>query len=383
MTGVSQLTYEGVIEHLRRAYDGKAQERETRAISDWKIEERARFLSLLQAEGKRRLLEIGAGAGHHARFFQDSGLEVVCTDLSPEMVRLCREKGLTAYVMDFMGLDFAEGSFDAVFALNCLVHVPRRELPRVLQVIRTVLSPGGLFYLGVYGGRAHEGVWPEDTYEPKRFFCFQTDEQLCATATEFFELVRFERVPLDWDLDFHFQSLTLRREPNTVVEAAAESLDIFIPLLDEVGQWLWDKGVKQWALGTFQGDRDRLRFLVENGCLLLAYQGQRLAGGCILTEVDPGWSMSSAEAMYLSSLAVARFAAGQGLGDRIVDGCVRAARRRGKSQIRLDCWDGNEFLKSFYRRLGFRMLEAVQERDYYIRLFEKDVETGGDGDEQS
>ena len=175
MTEVSQLTYKGVIDHLRHAYDSRAQERETRPISDWKIQERARFLSLLQAEGKRRLLEIGAGAGYHARFFQDSGLEVVCTDLSPELVRLCREKGLTAYEMDFLGLEFPTESFDAVFALNCLLHVPRRDLPRVLRAIRAVLGPGRLFYLGVYGGKPHEGVWPDDTYEPKRFFCFQTD----------------------------------------------------------------------------------------------------------------------------------------------------------------------------------------------------------------
>lgn len=169
----------------------------------------------------------------------------------------------------------------------------------------------------------------------------------------------------------------------TVVEATAESLDRFIPLLEEIGRWLWEKGVRQWAPGTFERDRDRIRFLVDNGCLLLAYQGQRLAGGCILTEVDPGWPRPSAEAMYLSSLAVARFAAGQGLGDRIVDACLRAARRRGKSLIRLDCWEGNEFLKSFYRRVGFRMLEAIQESDYFVRLFERDVGTGGDGDEQS
>jgi GNAT superfamily N-acetyltransferase len=77
--------------------------------------------------------------------------------------------------------------------------------------------------------------------------------------------------------------------------------------------------------------------------------------------------------MYLCALAVARFAAGQGLGARIVEACARAARERGKSLLRLDCWDGNEFLKSFYRRLGFRMLEAVPEGDYFIRLFEMDL----------
>jgi hypothetical protein len=116
----------------------------------------------------------------------------------------------------------------------------------------------------------------------------------------------------------------------TVVEATAESLDLFIPLLEEVGAWLWERGVKQWAPGMFRGDRDRLRYLVENGCLVLAYQGQRLAGGCILTEVDPGWPRPSAEAMYLCSLAVARFAVGQRLGGRIIDGCVMAARGRGR-----------------------------------------------------
>ena len=45
----------------------------------------------------------------------------------------------------------------------------------------------------------------------------------------------------------------------------------------------------------------------------------------------------------------------------------------GKSLIRLDCWDGNEFLKSYYQGEGFRMLEAVQEDDYFVRLYEKDV----------
>jgi GNAT superfamily N-acetyltransferase len=91
--------------------------------------------------------------------------------------------------------------------------------------------------------------------------------------------------------------------------------------------------------------------------------------------VDPGWPESSDDCLYLSSLAVARFAAGQGLGTRIIGACDEAARKRDKSLIRLDCWDGNEFLKSYYQGEGFRMLEAVQEDDYFVRLFEKGVES--------
>jgi SAM-dependent methyltransferase len=204
--------YHRVIDDLRESYDRKAEERDNYEIDSWKIEERCRFLSLLRKEGKKNLLEIGAGPGVHGKFFQDNGLDVICTDLSPEMVRLCREKGLTAHVMDFLHLDFPPSSFDAVYALNCLLHVPRKDLARVLEAIRVLLKPGGLFYLGVYGGKESERVWPEDRYEPKRFFSFLSDDQITEIATRFFELVDFEQIHLEnGDPALHFQALILRR----------------------------------------------------------------------------------------------------------------------------------------------------------------------------
>jgi SAM-dependent methyltransferase len=204
--------YHRVIDNLRESYDRKAEERDNYEIDSWKIEERCRFLSLLRKEGKKNLLEIGAGPGVHGKFFQDNGLDVICTDLSPEMVRLCREKGLTAHVMDFLHLDFPPSSFDAVYALNCLLHVPRKDLARVLEAIRVLLKPGGLFYLGVYGGKESERVWPEDRYEPKRFFSFLSDDQITEIATRFFELVDFEQIHLEnGDPALHFQALILRR----------------------------------------------------------------------------------------------------------------------------------------------------------------------------
>jgi SAM-dependent methyltransferase len=204
--------YEELIDPLRYAYDLKAYERDGYEISSWKIEERDRFLSLLKQEQKRSLLEIGSGPGKYGRFFQDNGLDVVCTDLSPEMVRLCREKGLTAYEMDFMNLDFTDRSFDAVFALNCLLHVPGNDLGRVLRAIRALLRPSGLFYMGVYGGKEFEGIWPEDRYEPKRFFSFHTDEWIQQAVTEYFEILSFRSIPLEEEQDMHFQSLTLKKE---------------------------------------------------------------------------------------------------------------------------------------------------------------------------
>ncbi len=204
-------SYDQIIDSLRQAYDRAVDEREKKEVAPWKHEERQQFLTLLQQEGKTTLLEIGAGTGRDSLFFQEQGLQVTCTDLSPEMVKHCREKGLNAQVMDFLHLDFPPATFDAVYALNCLLHVPTRDLPAVLQQIQRVLKPDGLMFLGVYGGFEREGTWPNDTYEPKRFFAYRTDEQLQTLVRPYFEILSFKRVPLDGEEDSHFQSLILRR----------------------------------------------------------------------------------------------------------------------------------------------------------------------------
>ncbi len=197
---------------LRESYGRKARERDLSPVQPWKAGERRRFLALLQEEGGRALLELGAGPGKDGEFFRDHGLDVVCTDLSPEMVALCESKGLTARVMDLSHPDFPPGTFDAVYALNCLLHLPDRELPGALRGINTILKPGGLFYMGVYGGRDQEGVWEDDPYEPKRFFSLRTDEWLLKIAAGFFDVRSFRRVSVGgWAGGLHFQSLILRK----------------------------------------------------------------------------------------------------------------------------------------------------------------------------
>ncbi len=197
---------------LRESYDRKARERDLGPVQPWKAEDRLSFLALLRSEKARTLLELGAGPGKDGEFFRDHGLDVVCTDLSPEMVALCESKGFAARVIDLSDLDFPPDTFDAVYALNCLLHLPNRELPAALRGIRTVLKPGGLFYLGVYGGKDHEGVWEDDPYEPKRFFSLHTDERLREIVAGPFDVHSFRRIALDGQTDgLHFQSVILSK----------------------------------------------------------------------------------------------------------------------------------------------------------------------------
>jgi hypothetical protein len=69
-------------------------------------------------------------------------------------------------------------------------------------------SWGGLFFLGVYGGDAGEGVAAWDHHDPPRFFSWRTDEQLRRFAEASFDVVDFHVASAG---DHRFQSLTLRR----------------------------------------------------------------------------------------------------------------------------------------------------------------------------
>jgi SAM-dependent methyltransferase len=199
--------YAEVVEQLRTAYDGSAAQRDEGIKSEWKLAERRAFLERLRAEGKGRLLEMGAGTGQDSLFFRDHGLSVVATDLSPEMVARCRAKGLEAHTMDFLHLDFPPESFDAAYAFNCLLHVPNADLPVALASIRKVLKPAALLYIGVYGGEHFEGVRPNDWHDPPRFFSFRSDDQIRGFVERDFEMLDFHVVKGD---GMRFQSLTLR-----------------------------------------------------------------------------------------------------------------------------------------------------------------------------
>jgi SAM-dependent methyltransferase len=197
---------------LREAYDRDAQRRDESKMEAWKAVERDQFLKRLLGECKRSLLEIGSGPGRDAKLFQDQGLDVVCIDLSPEMVKRCQAKGLTAYVMDMSDLQFPTNKFDAIYALNSFLHLSKAEMSAVLRRIALVLKPSGLFFLCLYGGENFEGIWEKDACTPRRFFSFYGDDDLRQIVGETFEILSFDTISLGNDANLHFQSLTVRKK---------------------------------------------------------------------------------------------------------------------------------------------------------------------------
>ena len=89
-----------------------------------------------------RVLEVGCGPGEvAARVQEELGAEVVALDISPRMVELARERGVSAQVGDVQELPFEDEAFDLAVAAWMLYHVP--DVPRALAEVARVLRPGG------------------------------------------------------------------------------------------------------------------------------------------------------------------------------------------------------------------------------------------------
>lgn len=201
--------YEKIISNLQVAYDAAVSERSRSKPDAWKTAERKRFLQALKNAECHSILEVGAGHGRDSLYFTRRGFQVTCIDVSTGMVEACLKKGLNALQMNVLALKFQDDSFDAVYSLNSLLHIPDDLLPEALSQIKRVLKPGGLFYYGTYGGERSEGIWQEDHNVPRRFFNYYSDIELISILSQYFDIKYFHQVEIENRKDFHFQSLIL------------------------------------------------------------------------------------------------------------------------------------------------------------------------------
>ena len=202
-------------DQLKIAYNADAQRRDDNESTReaWKLSLRKQFANLVKSESIRIVLELGAGVGIDSAYFQSRGLDVLATDLSSEMVERCRKRGLNAKEIDLYDLAALGASFDAVYSLNVLLHVPRNDLEQVLGVIHDTLNPNGIFFYGVYGGVDEEKVTTDaKKMNLPRFFSRITDDALLKVVAPKFDVIKFETIDIGSDQPgFHFQALFLRK----------------------------------------------------------------------------------------------------------------------------------------------------------------------------
>ena len=108
----------------------------------------AKLLAALRCEPGARVLDAGCGAGHVALYMAEhGGLDVEAIDLVPRHVaaaarnvrRAGLEKRVNVRLVDYHDLSaFSDGSFDAVYTMETLVHAadPQAALREFFRVLR-------------------------------------------------------------------------------------------------------------------------------------------------------------------------------------------------------------------------------------------------------
>jgi SAM-dependent methyltransferase len=98
---------------------------------------------------RRRVLEVGAGAGREAHTLAARGAIAVALDFSPEALRLSRQVSPNVRLVrgDALAAPFRSGAFDLVYHQGLLEHF--REPAPLLAENRRLLARGGLLLVDV------------------------------------------------------------------------------------------------------------------------------------------------------------------------------------------------------------------------------------------
>jgi SAM-dependent methyltransferase len=97
----------------------------------------------------QNVLEIGCGKGEFSRRLAATSKLVIALDLSPEMIRMARERSahlpnVEFKIADVMSYDLPRAGFDCIASIATLHHLPLRE---GLLKMKAALKPGGVLLI--------------------------------------------------------------------------------------------------------------------------------------------------------------------------------------------------------------------------------------------
>jgi len=117
------------------------------------------LLRHIQAPPPCTILDLGCGPGRDLTTFVRRGHLAIGLEGAPALAEMARRhSACEVWQQDFLSLDLPDAHFDGVFANASLFHVPRQELPRVLQQLHATLKPQGVLFSSNPRGENQESV---------------------------------------------------------------------------------------------------------------------------------------------------------------------------------------------------------------------------------
>jgi SAM-dependent methyltransferase len=110
---------------------------------------RQQLFLVFGSKARPKLLDAGCGIGLMDEFLKPFFPHLAGFDVSPQSVRLAQERNPEVQYKNSDGkkFPFAKETFDAVFAVCVLHHVPVEQRKLFVSEARRVLRPGGFFFL--------------------------------------------------------------------------------------------------------------------------------------------------------------------------------------------------------------------------------------------
>ncbi|MDA5093183.1 class I SAM-dependent methyltransferase [Aliiroseovarius sp. KMU-50] len=156
-----------------KVYDTQAAEYETR-VAQRSTPGLSEFITALPQSAY--VLDLGCGPGLSARAMMDHGLTVDAVDGSPAMVARASELGVSARQELFQDVS-GTAEFNGIFANFSLLHMPRCDMPDMLNRLHTLMKPEGIIHIGLKlgSGEARDRLG--------RFYAYYQQDEIEALLT--------------------------------------------------------------------------------------------------------------------------------------------------------------------------------------------------------
>jgi len=137
------------------SYSGRIDGR--KEAPEWELFQQVRrthWQELFRIKPGQRVLDAGCGDGDYTVWARQAGARIWAFDLSPQMVDSTRRR-VTRNNLDVeeltvgtvTSINYPDNSFDVVFLLSVVAHVPDNARQRAVNEAARVLRPGGLLYI--------------------------------------------------------------------------------------------------------------------------------------------------------------------------------------------------------------------------------------------
>jgi GNAT superfamily N-acetyltransferase len=162
--------------------------------------------------------------------------------------------------------------------------------------------------------------------------------------------------------------------------AARETEDtaVVMVLVTEVCAWLAQRGIQQWPSPPGPDVRHLLAREIGAGEVYLAHLSDAVVIGMLRFEWHNAelWPNDPEGSGYVHSVMVSPGYRGAGAGAAMLRWAAEHVRARARQYLRLDCVAGNDTLRVYYERLGFRCCGIALHDGYRAALFELDLDQG-------